>query len=245
MGDNVTAHAGVAEAVGIVETVTVSMRGYLSAQHLWAAEHFTRLATEVEAAHSGGHRFSPRHRSYVLGAVGESVAFLEAFVNELFQDAKDSTDGVPGAATRVHGLPDDAVRLMAAHWNSTRDGVNTQTVAKYDAARTLCGHPRGDAGRLPAQDVPRVISLRNWSVHYRPLTFSHDEPDLRLEDARARIAENGLMLGAGNPWFPERALGAGCARWAVQTMRVYVDEFVEVVGCPADYQDLTHYDEQP
>jgi hypothetical protein len=32
---------------------TVSMRGYFSTQHLWSAEHFTRLAAELEAAHTG------------------------------------------------------------------------------------------------------------------------------------------------------------------------------------------------
>ena len=71
--------------------------------------------------------------------------------------------------------------------------------------------------RLPDQDVPRVVELRNWSVHYRPQSYSHDEPDrrTRIEDARARIVPtNALMQGAANPWFPEHALGAGCAACA-------------------------------
>ena len=32
-----------------------------------------------------------------------------------------------------------------------------------------------------------------------------------------------------------RALGAGCARWAAQTVRAFVDEFVAAMGCRADY----------
>ena len=87
-------------ALGWVETATVSMRGYLSTQHLWSAEHFTRLAAELEAAHTGEARFSIRHRSYVLGAVGEAVAFLEAFINELFQDAQDATKTAPTRGRR-------------------------------------------------------------------------------------------------------------------------------------------------
>ena len=92
-----------------------------------------------------------------------------------------------------------------------------------------------------------MIALRNWSVHYRPQSYSHDEPDLRakVEDARARIAENALMAGSNNPWFPDKALGAGCARWAVLTVRAFVDEFVDAVGCAADCRDLSWYDEQP
>jgi hypothetical protein len=123
---------------------TVSMRGYLSTQHLWSAEHFTRLAAELEAAHTGEARFSIRHRSYVLGALGEAVAFLEAFVNELFQDAADATkaDPVPGTAVRLRGLSDDLVQLMAAYWNSTDEGERVRTLGKYDAARLFVGRPR-------------------------------------------------------------------------------------------------------
>jgi hypothetical protein len=92
----------------------------------------------------------------VLGAVGEAVAFLEAFINEMFQDAKDATDGVVGA-TAVQGLPPDLVRLMAAYWNSTRDGERVRTTAKYDASRVFAGCPRSDSSRLPHQDLDRFV----------------------------------------------------------------------------------------
>jgi hypothetical protein len=84
-------------------------------------------------------------------------------------------------------------------------------------------------------------------VHYRPQSYSDDERDLRanVEDARARIVENALMAGSNNPWFPDKALGAGCARWAVQTVRAFVDEFVTAMGCRADYQIPGLLGEQP
>jgi hypothetical protein len=31
----------------------------------------------------------------------------------------------------------------------------------------------------------------------------------------------------------------------VQTVRAFVDEFVDAVGCAAGYRDLNMYDEQP
>jgi hypothetical protein len=31
----------------------------------------------------------------------------------------------------------------------------------------------------------------------------------------------------------------------VQTVRALVDEFVDAVGCAADFRDLIRYDEQP
>ena len=83
-------------------------------------------------------------------------------------------------------------------------------------------------------------------MHYRPQSYSHGEPDLRakIEHARARITDNALMAGANNPWFPDTALGAGCAQWAVDTVREFVDEFVVAMGCRSDYRDLSPYDEQ-
>jgi hypothetical protein len=39
-------------------SVTVFMRGYFMTQLLWSAEHFTRPAAELEAAHTGEARFS-------------------------------------------------------------------------------------------------------------------------------------------------------------------------------------------
>jgi hypothetical protein len=181
--------------------------------------------------------------------VGGAVAFLEAFVNEVFQEAADATEADPAQAApvRLRGLSDDLARLMAAYWNSTDEGERVRTLDKYDAARLFAGCPRQDRGRLPDQDLPRVIALRNWSVHYRPQSYSHDEPDLRanVEDARSRIAENALMAGSNNPLFPDKALDTGCARWAVQTVRAFVDEFVDEVGCAADFRDLSMYDEQP
>ena len=41
----------------------IVMRAYLSTQHLWAAEHFTRLAGERESAHTG----KPRSYEHLTG----------------------------------------------------------------------------------------------------------------------------------------------------------------------------------
>ena len=65
------------------------MRAYFSSYHLWAAEHFTRLAKEIEDAHTGSPEFNIAHRAYVTNAILSAVAFLEAAINELFDDVVD------------------------------------------------------------------------------------------------------------------------------------------------------------
>ena len=44
---------------------------------------------------------------------------------------------------------------------------------------------------------------------------------------------------------PDKALGVGCARWALHTVHAFVDEFVDAVGSAADFRDMSMYDEQP
>ncbi len=58
---------------------------------------------------------------------------------------------------------------------------------------------------------------------------------LRLWEAR-RVST--VILGS-------KPLGAGCASWAVQTVRAFVDEFVAAVGCAARYRDFSMYGVQP
>ena len=64
------------------------------------------------------------------------------------------------------------------------------------------------------EDVTYLVKLRNWLVHYTPRTVSAEDPHT-LDHVRGRFADNALMAGGGNAWFPDHALGAGRAGWAV------------------------------
>ena len=89
-----------------------------------------------------------------------------------------------------------------------------------------------------------LVSLRNWSVHYRPRTNSDADPDKLGRAAGRRFDDNPLLPVGGGPWFPSYALGSGCAEWAVRSAREFADEFVATVRCQANYQHIT-FDQQP
>src|SRR5689334_4395269 len=72
----------------IASPAGIAMRAYFSSYHLWAAQHFTRLATELETTIKGP-QFDLPHRSYVTNAVFSAVAFIEAAINEVFEDVND------------------------------------------------------------------------------------------------------------------------------------------------------------
>ena len=64
--------------------------------------------------------------------------------------------------------------------------------------------------------------------------------DQKLLRRRAHLGHCARGVGQSQ-WFPDMALGAGCARWAAHTVHAFVD----AVGCAADFRDMSMYDEQP
>jgi hypothetical protein len=104
----------------------IVMRNYLSTQHLYAARYAAEDAQAREVALKRQDVFDIRNRGCVLTAVVESVAFLEAAINELYQD---STDGHPSswhaepAMHSSHGRPScSAVTSKSAGLPRCRNG---------------------------------------------------------------------------------------------------------------------------
>jgi hypothetical protein len=51
------------------------------------------------------------------------------------------------------------------------------------------------------------------------------------------------MAGAGNSYFPDHALGAGCAHWAHTAAVNFVDRFAAVLGLTLNYQ-IANFDDE-
>jgi hypothetical protein len=216
------------------------MRNYLSTQHLWTATHMSRLAVEYERAYvHTAPAFHIHQRGYVLATVTESVAFLEALINELFQDAHDSEAHI------IDQLGQPTATAMAQYWQETDLGWD-RTLQKFDKARELASATPPQRGRVPYQDAQLLIQLRNWMIHYRPSWVgTHDPHDLEARLRRNRFEGCKLMKDSGNAWFPDEALGAGCSTWAVKTVRAFADEFVNALGVTLNFQLVDHPAEPP
>jgi hypothetical protein len=74
-------------------------------------------------------------------------------------------------------------------------------------------------------------------MHYQPHWVGEDLPhklEARLKSAG--FAANALMTGSGNAFFPDHALGAGCAEWTTSTARKFLDVFCLQSGLNLNYQ---------
>ena len=107
----------------------VLMRTYFSTYHFWAAEHFARLAANIEGAHTGKPTFNIKHRAYVTSSILSAVAFLEAAINEFFDDVTDGHSGYVDPTT-------DYARQLAELWKE-KNGKRWSILEKYQDATTI------------------------------------------------------------------------------------------------------------
>jgi hypothetical protein len=227
----------VEDGVNVGDNVVISMRSYFSSAYLWSAEHHTRRAQDIEDAGSGVSRFAMRHRAYVLDAVTDAAAFVEAAVNEVLQDVADSH------GSYVANLGEAAHSSLAKYWAGSSEA---KTLDKYDAVLAALGHAKLNRGGEPTQGMQILIRLRNHLIHYKPSDRSSSFPPGQLEQQLTSrgFIDNALMTGSGNAWFPDHAFGAGCARWACDTARAFVDDWCRSLGLQLHYQ-IVHWDEAP
>ncbi len=216
---------------------TFQMRVYFSSYHLWAAKHFMQLAANIEQAHTGGPVFDIEHRAYVTNSIFSSVAFIEAGINELFQDVLD------GHMSYISSLPSAMVSSMAT--SLADEHRRPSALEKYQKSLIFAGKLPFKKGGLPYQDVYLLTLIRNSLTHYVPKTLGgsaiHELED-QLRD-KGKFPTNLLMEGSGNPFFPDHCLGHGCAEWGVNASKSFADQFFTEIGVIPNYQ-RTDFDKQ-
>lgn len=215
-----------------VPSPRITMRNYFSTHHLWTAIRHAHEAQAIEASHAGRSRFDRTHRGYVLSSILSSVAFVEATVNELFEDAEDG-HGLSGDGY-LAPLTTDVQSAMGAFWTKNKADRKLTIVEKYQRLMECAGLPRMDAGTAPIQDVTLAVKLRNTLVHYTPEDVAADVAH-ELDALRPRFAANLLMAGSGNAWWPDHCLGAGCADWAHRSVTALTDTVAGTLGIEPNY----------
>lgn len=208
----------------------VRLRVYFSSYHHWAARHFSELALQIESVHSGEARFDIKHRAYVTNAILSSVAFMEASINEIFQDVVDSHE------CYVSPLGQNVRELMASHWSITEEQNRSAlgVVDRYQLVLNFARLQMFPKGEQPYQDAHLLVRLRNYLIHYKPEDVSRGDEHRLEQQLRGKFQENRMM--PGNPFVPDRCLGVGCAQWSVNASRAYLDQFYERVQIVPNYQ---------
>jgi hypothetical protein len=204
-------------------------RFYYSHYHLQAAALFARRSSKLEKEH-GSNNVVPsdvfsEHRAYVTGAILSAVSFLEAEINEIFADSADDQ------REHIHQLG-DVIFLLSRMWSlGVPKTASYSILDKYQIALALADKQEFDKGASPYQDVRLLIKLRNALVHYEPEYTARDSSgSKRLEQNLQRRFPLNPLTGSRTPFFPERCMSHGCAKWAVESSITFVDDFCSRMG---------------
>ena len=53
---------------------------------------------------------------------------------------------------------------------------------------------------------------------------------------RGKFADNALMAGSGNPWWPDHCLGHGSSQWAYESALALANGVSEALGIEPNYR---------
>lgn len=224
-------------AISISDTVHYVLRSYYSIAWLRTSALMSEHAHRVG---SGADRPEPGEqmnmRSFVLACLTSSWAFLEAHINELFDDAHTYL-GEPGHEA-LRGLQLEVQRRLADLWPAIK---MRPTLDKYQKALRLAGVEPLPRESEPGQSADLLRRVRNHYLHYQPDSVRDgvaEGDDKRLTNAlRGRIRLPAWDSGSDD-LFPSRVLCPDAARWSVETAVRYTDAFCEQLAVQRIYDHV-------
>lgn len=181
----------------------VGVRDYFTMEHLWNARHMAELCVtrEAELADAGFHGIDREVRAFAVGAVLGSVAFLEALVNSVWQDAADHDPASPNQNPHIKGLSAESVARLREQWESDRTEW-LPTLDKYQLALKCADKPTMNLGAQPGQIVAGLILFRHRLTHFKPAIQWAGERHELEQRLGPHIPPNPLLHG--HPWFPHQ-----------------------------------------
>jgi hypothetical protein len=236
--------------IGIGMSASVpQMRQFWSLAHLWTARNAARRCSEIESRISNETTVNREHQSLAITAVFFAAAFMEALVNEILLCVADPPPS--GQDATVAGIPASALPALTQIWKKERSlGIRK----KFQSSLTAVGQQQFDEAREPFASADLVIKLRDRFVHYNPeWQYLDAKPPAAKRAAvkeqadfeqalKARITENAQPFV--RPWFPAKAIGAGCATWACDASVEFAGQWRQRMGLIAAY-DLDLKEQQP
>jgi len=198
-------------------------RDRLSRHHIFSAYHFAKSAEKIEE-HGGDVPVSEKwqYRAFVTSAVLSSVAYLSASINELYLDVRKlSQDGGPQVRRELDLLVDAWPRIS-----------RVQVLQRYQLALSVADADQYNPMRMPYCDADGLIRLRDALLSYDAEWDDERGKHHTLEDLLKKKFPPSPLVSSKRPWFPDQCLGSGCARWAVETVQLFTNDFYKRMSLP-------------
>lgn len=198
-------------------------RDRLSRHHILSAHHFAEGAAEVEVLEGDVPPEDKwRYRAYVTGAVLSAVSYLSASINELYLDLRKlSASDQPGLRRELDLLVEAWPRIS-----------RVQVLQRYQLALSVADSDQYNPASAPYADADSLIRLRDALISYEPSWTDERGRKHTLEDRIRKKFAPSPLVSSRRPWFPDKCLGSGCAKWAVATVQVFTNDFYRRMSLP-------------
>ena len=193
------------------------VRYSFTAQFLRGAARFAALSRDLESKSKEGWNENEEsdHRAFVVAAVMQSTASLEAEIAEIL-------DHGPGHHLGSNGIDAQARKFL----QPLADVVDHNPVLeRYQLVLHLLRKEPFDRGGQPFQAADVLVRLRNEIVHYRSKWGPEMESEKLFAAVRNLRFQAPPFVSAGTNFFPFQCLVADCAAWAVRTGVSFIEEF--------------------
>lgn len=205
--------------------VSLRLKHSFSKQHYRTARYFSEEAAHIEDSSTNLSKVdgSKHCCAYVTGAILFAIAALEASINEFYLEALDENKNT------LSGLNNSQLSALA---NQCVTVESLSVLEKYQEALKSIGQKEFDRGRNPFQDTDSLIHLRNALIHYKPEWDDEAKVHQKIQARLHKKFSLNTLSNSKSLWFPHQCLGAGCAKWSVETIELFMSEFCKVLGIP-------------
>jgi hypothetical protein len=204
----------------------VDLRSSFTAQFLRGAAFFARRGREIEdaAGQAADESTKSEHRAYIVAAIMQSVAALEAEIWEVLYYG-------PGHHLGSNGVDLNARNLLRPQ---AEEIDKKETLHRYKVVLKLLNKPPLDLGAKQSQHTQLLIELRNELVHYKSKWGQEMERQKLFERLKQLRFENPPFIPYhGTNFFPHQLLSSSCASWAVSSATEFISTFYSLLGFPS------------
>ena len=220
----------ISDGVPMEDSVQVALRFSFTASFLRGAVLFARQAREVEdtTGNAADEETQYEHRAYVVSAIMQSVAALEAEISEVIRHGPGhhlSSNGTDVVSRDFLRSQADIIEREAKKQKKT-----PTLLYRYDRVLDLLKKPALNRGALPYQDAALLVKLRNEIVHYESQWGQEMERKNLFQGLENLRFEKPPFITSNQNFFPYHILSASCTSWAASTATEFINMFYSLLG---------------
>jgi hypothetical protein len=174
--------------------------------------------------------------TFVCCALVTSVTYLESFINEFFNNCENDADSFKVITKEKNEL---LKKYRKTKEKCQQKEKYSKILCKYQAAYRIINEIGIDESSEQFKDVDDLIHLRNSIVH-DPSKLQHTHNFVINDDSygfnhlEGKFPKNVFNENIEKPFFPYQCLGAGCAKWAIQTSIEFTEFFCSGINLKPD-----------